>query len=101
VQFRQLEYLVVLSREKHFTRAADACAVSQPALSEAIRKLEIELDLPLIARFPMEGVPSEAGQAPPDAGIAPDLIAIPTAQDIAQGRDVAKTAVRRALEATR
>ncbi|AWK72561.1 LysR family transcriptional regulator [Rhodococcus oxybenzonivorans] len=50
MQFRQLEYLVVLSREKHFTRAADACAVSQPALSEAIRKLEIELDLPLIVR---------------------------------------------------
>ncbi|GAA4474813.1 LysR family transcriptional regulator [Rhodococcus olei] len=50
MQFRQLEYLVALSREEHFTRAADACSVSQPALSEAIRKLEIELDLPLIVR---------------------------------------------------
>lgn len=48
--FRQLEYLVALSRERHFTRAAEACHVSQPALSEAIRKLEIELDLPLIVR---------------------------------------------------
>ena len=41
--FRQLEYFVALAREKHFARAANACYVSQPALSEAIRKLENEL----------------------------------------------------------
>lgn len=60
MQFRQLEYLVALAREKHFTRAAEACAVSQPALSESIRKLEIELDLPLIARgHKFEGLTAE------------------------------------------
>ncbi|MFB7026163.1 MULTISPECIES: LysR family transcriptional regulator [unclassified Streptomyces] len=48
--FRQLEYLVALSRERHFARAARACHVSQPALSEAIRKLEDELDVPLVLR---------------------------------------------------
>ncbi|SEE03173.1 DNA-binding transcriptional regulator, LysR family [Streptomyces misionensis] len=48
--FRQLEYLVALSREHHFARAAQSCYVSQPALSEAIRKLEDELDVPLIRR---------------------------------------------------
>ncbi|MFI8347856.1 LysR family transcriptional regulator [Streptomyces sp. NPDC085596] len=48
--FRQLEYLVALSREHHFARAAQACSVSQPALSEAIRKLEDELDVPLVRR---------------------------------------------------
>ncbi|MEU7028299.1 LysR family transcriptional regulator [Streptomyces sp. NPDC014779] len=48
--FRQLEYLVALSRERHFARAAQACHVSQPALSEAIRKLEDELDVPLVRR---------------------------------------------------
>ncbi|GAA0462026.1 LysR family transcriptional regulator [Streptomyces olivaceiscleroticus] len=48
--FRQLEYLVALSRERHFARAAQSCYVSQPALSEAIRKLEEELDVPLIRR---------------------------------------------------
>ncbi|MFJ4685049.1 LysR family transcriptional regulator [Streptomyces sp. NPDC088789] len=48
--FRQLEYLVALSRERHFARAADLCRVSQPALSEAIRKLEVELDVPLVRR---------------------------------------------------
>src|SRR5262249_38211274 len=34
----------------HFARAAAACYVSQPALSEAIRKLERELNVPLIRR---------------------------------------------------
>ncbi|MGW2646221.1 LysR family transcriptional regulator [Streptomyces sp. NPDC001393] len=48
--FRQLEYLVALSRERHFARAAQACYVSQPALSEALRKLEEELDVPLVRR---------------------------------------------------
>ncbi|MFD8011714.1 LysR family transcriptional regulator [Streptomyces sp. NPDC058955] len=48
--FRQLEYLVALSRERHFARAAQSCHVSQPALSEAIRKLEDELDVPLVRR---------------------------------------------------
>jgi DNA-binding transcriptional LysR family regulator len=37
---RQLEYLVALARERHFARAADACYVSQPSLSAAIRRLE-------------------------------------------------------------
>ncbi len=48
--FRQLEYFVALAREQHFARAAAACYVSQPALSEAIRKLEQELDVPLVRR---------------------------------------------------
>jgi DNA-binding transcriptional LysR family regulator len=50
VLFRQLEYLVALAREHHFARAAQACHVSQPALSEGIRKLEEELDVPLVRR---------------------------------------------------
>jgi DNA-binding transcriptional LysR family regulator len=50
VLFRQLEYLVALSREHHFARAAQACHVSQPALSEALRKLEEELDVQLVRR---------------------------------------------------
>jgi DNA-binding transcriptional LysR family regulator len=48
--FRHLEYFVALAREQHFARAAAACYVSQPALSEAIRKLEHELDVPLVRR---------------------------------------------------
>lgn len=47
---RQLEYLVALAGEQHFARAAELCAVSQPALSEGIRKLERELGVPLVRR---------------------------------------------------
>ncbi|OEV11374.1 LysR family transcriptional regulator [Streptomyces nanshensis] len=57
---RQLEYLVALARERHFARAAAACFVSQPALSAGIRKLESDLDVPLVqhgARF--EGLTPE------------------------------------------
>jgi DNA-binding transcriptional LysR family regulator len=47
---RQLEYFVTVARERHFARAAEACYVSQPALSTAIAKLERELDVTLIHR---------------------------------------------------
>jgi DNA-binding transcriptional LysR family regulator len=47
---RQLEYLVKLAELGHFSRAAEACHVSQPALSSAIRKLESELELNLVRR---------------------------------------------------
>jgi DNA-binding transcriptional LysR family regulator len=50
VLFRQLEYFVALAREQHFARAAAVCYVSQPALSEAIRKLEHELGVPMVNR---------------------------------------------------
>ncbi len=47
---RQLEYLVALAREKHFGRAAEACHVSQPTLSAAIRLLEDDLGAPIVER---------------------------------------------------
>src|SRR5262245_58084746 len=47
---RQLEYLDALDREQHFGRAAQACHVSQPALSGAIQNLERELGIPLVRR---------------------------------------------------
>ena len=47
---RQLEYLAALAREKHFGRAADACHVSQPTLSAAIRLLEDDLGAPIVER---------------------------------------------------
>ncbi|MCL2586070.1 MAG: LysR family transcriptional regulator [Streptosporangiales bacterium] len=48
--FRQLEYFVAVAREQHFARAAEACYVSQPALSAAIVRLERELSVTLINR---------------------------------------------------
>ena len=57
---RQLEYLLAVAREEHFLRAARACGVSQPALSEGIRKLEQELNVPLVRRGnKFEGLTSE------------------------------------------
>lgn len=47
---RHLSYFVALAREKHFARAADACNVAQPTLSAAIRKLEEDLQVPLVVR---------------------------------------------------
>jgi DNA-binding transcriptional LysR family regulator len=47
---RQLEYLATLAREKHFAKAADACHVSQPALSSGIRNLEKELGIVIVQR---------------------------------------------------
>jgi DNA-binding transcriptional LysR family regulator len=47
---RQLEYLATLAREKHFARAAEACHVSQPALSSGIRSLEKELGVVIVQR---------------------------------------------------
>lgn len=46
----ELKYIVALSRERHFGRAAEACFVSQPTLSVAIKKLEEELDVKIFER---------------------------------------------------
>ena len=50
MDIRQLQYLVALARERHFTRAAVACHVSQPTLSGRIRQLEQELGVPIVER---------------------------------------------------
>ena len=50
MDIRQLQYLVALAREKHFTRAAQVCHVTQPTLSGRIRQLEQELGVPIVER---------------------------------------------------
>gem|GEM_PF-1054057 len=47
---RKLHYLVALSRERHFGRAAARCHVSQSALSVAIQNLEQELNIAIVQR---------------------------------------------------
>lgn len=46
----ELKYIVAVARERHFGHAADACYVSQPTLSVAIKKLEEELEVKLFER---------------------------------------------------
>jgi LysR family hydrogen peroxide-inducible transcriptional activator len=58
----ELKYIVAVAREKHFGRAADACHVSQPTLSVAIKKLEDELDVKLFERSATEVSVTALGQ---------------------------------------
>lgn len=51
---RQLRYFEALARHGHFGRAAEACAVSQPALSLQIRDLEVSLGADLFERSPRQ-----------------------------------------------
>jgi len=50
MELHEIRYFLALSRTLNFTRAADECHVSQPALTRAIRKMEDELGGPLFCR---------------------------------------------------
>jgi len=47
---RNFEYLLALSKERHFARAAAACRVSQPTLSAGIKQLEEDMDVLIVKR---------------------------------------------------
>ena len=46
----KLEFMIALSREQHFGRAAESCGVAQPTLSLGIQSLEEMLNTPLVKR---------------------------------------------------
>ncbi len=50
MNLRDLEYVIALAEHQNFTRAAQAAAVSQPALSNQIKKLEAEVGVPIFQR---------------------------------------------------
>lgn len=58
----ELRYIVAVARERHFGRAAEACFVSQPTLSVAVKKLEDELGVTLFERGASEISITPVGQ---------------------------------------
>ena len=46
----EMRYIVALARERHFGKAAEACHVSQPTLSVAIKKVEGQIGSVLFER---------------------------------------------------
>ncbi|KRI01152.1 LysR substrate-binding domain-containing protein [Curvibacter sp. PAE-UM] len=58
----ELKYIVAVAREKHFGRAAEACFVSQPTLSVAVKKIEEELEVKLFERSANEVTVTPLGE---------------------------------------
>ncbi len=61
ITLKQLRYLTALAEHRHFGKAAEACAVTQPALSMQIRDLEQDLGISLVERRPGEVLLTETG----------------------------------------
>ena len=62
MNLRALQYFVKLADLRHFSKAAEACFVSQPTLSTQIRKLEDELGVQLVERSPRKIMLTPVGE---------------------------------------
>ncbi|MGP3936571.1 LysR family transcriptional regulator [Nonomuraea sp. KM88] len=62
VEIRQLRYFIAVAEERNFTRAAARLAMTQPALSRAIRALERDVGAPLLVRAPGDVSLTSAGE---------------------------------------
>ena len=62
MNLQQLEYIVAVSRTRHFARAAEQCGVTQPTLSAMVQKLETELGVKLFERNSQQVSPTQVGQ---------------------------------------
>lgn len=63
MELHQLRYFVAVAETGGFVKAAQRCGVTQPSLSQQIRKLERELGVNLFDRSSRGAVPTEAGRA--------------------------------------
>ena len=68
ITLKQLRYLSALAVKRHFGRAAEACSVTQPALSMQIRDLERQLGVQLVERRPGDVVLTDIGVEVADRG---------------------------------
>jgi LysR family hydrogen peroxide-inducible transcriptional activator len=62
MNLRALQYFIKLADLRHFSKAAEACFVSQPTLSTQIKKLEEELGTQLVERSPKNIMLTPAGE---------------------------------------
>ncbi len=83
MELRDLRSFVAVAQHRNFSRAAGALHVSQPALSEQIRKLEDELGAPLFERTSRGARLTDAGEA-----------LLPQARAVLAQADVAVESVR-------
>ena len=58
----QLEVFLTVAREHRFSRAAEKLFRTQSAISQTIRKLELEIGEPLFDRSSRDGVLTDAGR---------------------------------------
>lgn len=65
---KQLEYVLVLSLEGSFSGAADRLNISQPSLSQYIKKIETEVGMPLFERTGGNVRLTDAGRVYVEAG---------------------------------
>lgn len=59
---KQLEYALVLAGEESFSRAAEKLNITQPSLSQYIKKLENEIGAELFIRQGQKVIPTKAGE---------------------------------------
>lgn len=103
--FNELYYLIVIARERSFTRAAAKLGVSQSALSHAIRGLEERLGIRLLTRTTRSVAPTEAGEllinnlSPKFDEIENDLVSLTEMRDAVAG-NIRITAGEHAMEST-
>src|ERR1700745_910041 len=58
----QIEYVLAVEKHRHFGKAAIACHISQPTLSQQIQKLEDELSIVVFDRIQKPIVPTDDGK---------------------------------------
>jgi len=87
VELRQLRYFVAVAEDLHFRRAAERLHVAQPAVSEQVRKLELDLGVQLFER-------THRSVSLTDAGVA----LLDEARRVLRQTEVARQAARGATE---